>query len=378
MTAAQLPARAARFFDPATPVHFDDLLDTWSAYSYADVLRVLTDVEHFSSGYGLTDETRPFASPILTGMWAADGQRHRDLRAAVTDPFRPGVMTRLETQVRSIVVDLLAPLPPDGFDLVQQVSQQLPAQVICHLLGLDLSAAPRMNGWVDEAYQVSVSTNTIPVQADMAEFFAEVLAARRVTPRDGLIDDLLAAQDAGYQVDGRTMTDWDIIGYCAMLLSAGIDTTATSLSNAVLFLTEHDCWAELGADPSLIPGAVEESMRWYPAFPGVRRLVVRDTTVAGHEINAGQWITGWLSAANRDPARFAEPSRFDIRRTTRSLTFGHGLHHCLGAGLARLEQRVLLEEAVRRLPLLRRETTAPVVRREWMIDGLLEATFRFD
>jgi cytochrome P450 len=235
-----------------------------------------------------------------------------------------------------------------------------------------------MIGWLDEWYETAVSTSTVPLQADMAQFFTEELDRHRAEPRDGLIDELIAVQATGYQVDGRPMSDWDLVGYCAMLLSAGIHSTAASISNALLFLTEHGCWDELRADPALIPGAVEEIFRWYPPFPGVRRLVLKDTTLGGHEIRAGQWATGWLSAVNRDPGRFPDPHKFDIRRRSRGMTFGHGHHLCLGNGLVRLEQRVLLEEAVRRLPLLRRETGAPLERRTWVVDCLESVTFRFD
>lgn len=378
MTVAHLPARPAKFFDPATEVHYDEALGTWHVFSLTDVQRVLSDEEHFSAGYGLTDETRPLANPVLSGMWAADGQRHRDLRAAVADPFSPRVMSRLEDQIRVIVTELIDGLEPDGFDLVPRIARPLPTRVICHLLGLDLSAETRMTAWLEEWYEKSVTTNTVPPQADMARFFAEELDRHRQEPGDGLIDELLAVQAGGCLVAGRPMSDWDLVGYCAMLLGAGVDTTFASIPNAVLFLTEFGCWDELRADPSLIPSAIEETMRWYPVFPGPRRLVLRDVELGGKRIEAGQWVTGWLSAASRDPERYPDPDTFDIRRGTRGLAFGHGPHHCLGAGLARLEQRVLIEEAVRRLPLLRRETGAPLVRRQWMLDSLETATFRFD
>lgn len=378
MTVAHLPTRPAKFFDPATEVHFDEQLGTWHVFGLADVQRVLSDEEYFSAGYGLTDETRPLANAMLSGMWAADGQRHRDLRAAVADPFSPRVMARLEERIRAISVELVDDLDPAGFDVVARIARPLPTRVICHLLGLDLSAETLMTAWLEEWYKASVTTNTLPSQSEMARFFADEVDRQRTEPKGGLIAELIAAQDRGYLVDGRPLSDWDLVGYCAMLLGAGVDTVYASIPNAVLFLTEFGCWEELGADPSLIPGAIEETMRWYPVFPGPRRLVLRDVEIGGRAIAAGQWVTGWLSAANRDPSRYADPEVFDIRRKTRIMTFGHGPHHCLGAGLARLEQRVLLEEMVRRLPLLRRETGAPLVRREWMLDNLETAIFRFD
>jgi cytochrome P450 len=378
MTVAHLPTRPALFFDPTTEVHFDEQLDSWHVFSLTDVQRVLSDEEHFSAGFGLTDETRPLANPMFSGMWAADGQRHRDLRAAVADPFSPRVLSRLEQQIRAIVVELIDELPPDGFDVVPCLSRPLPARVICRVLGLDVTAEERMTEWIDDWLGTANSTNTVPQQAEMAKFFADELDRQRAHPGGGLIAELLDVQETGYLVDGRPMSDGDLIGYCAMLLGAGVDTVDATASNALLFLTEYGCWEELRADPSLLPGAIEETTRWYPVFPGVRRLARFDVSLGGQEIKAGQWVTGWLTAANRDPERYPEPGTFDIRRRTRSMAFGHGVHYCLGAGLARLELRVLLEEAVHRLPLLRRDTDAPLVRREWMLDNLESATFRFD
>jgi cytochrome P450 len=196
---------------------------------------------------------------------------------------------------------------------------------------------------------------------------------------DGLVDELIAAQARGYQIEGRPMTDRDLVGYVAMMLSAGVDTTSAGIGNALLFLTEYGHWAELAADPALIPNAVEETLRWYPSFPGVRRLTIADTELGGQRVRPGQWATGWLTAANRDPATFPDPDRFDIRRRpNRQLSFGYGLHLCLGAALARLEMRILLEEATRRLPGLRRDPDAPIARRYWLLDNLTEAHFTFD
>ncbi|MFD5831808.1 cytochrome P450 [Lentzea sp. NPDC060358] len=378
MTVAHLPAGPAKFFDPTTEVHFDDVLDSWSVFSLADVQRVLSEEECFSAGYGLTDETRPLGNAVMSGMWAADGRRHRDLRAAVADPFSPRVMSRLEDRIRAIATELIDGLDPAGFDLVRQVARPLPTRVICDLLGLEVSAEAKMAGWLEKWYEDSATTNTVPPQEEMARFFADEIDRQRSDPADGLIAELVAVQARGYEVDGRPMSDRDLVGYCAMLLAAGVDTTFASIPNAVLFLTEFGHWDELRRDPSLIPGAVEETMRWYPVFPGVRRLAVRDVVLGGQEIAAGQWVTAWLSSANRDPERYPSPDVFDIRRRSRIMTFGHGAHHCLGAGLARLEKRVVLEEMVARLPLLRREVSAPLVRREWMLDNLETATFRFD
>ena len=385
MTAAaqsSLPMRPAPFWDSTAQVFFDERLDTWMAFSHADVLRIVTDTSTFSSGYGLTDEARQHEHPLNVGMWAADDPRHADLRAAVAEPFRRTVLDWLTGEVHAIATALLDQVVAAGagtVEIVTALARPLPSRVICRLLGLDLSYAERMSAWLDEVYEVTSTLHRMPEQRDLAEFLQQLVDARRAAPQGGLVDDLIAVQAAGYQVDGKPMTDWDLVGYVAMLLGAGVDTTSAGLGNALLFLTEYGRWEELRADPSLIPNAVEETMRWYPPFPGVRRLVIADTDLGGQRVRAGQWATGWLTAANRDPVQFPNPDTFDIRRRpNRHLSFGYGRHVCLGAALARLELHILLDEAARRLPGLLRDPDAPIGRREWLIDNLTEAHFTFD
>jgi cytochrome P450 len=380
-TTRPLPTRPEPFWRPTTPAYFDEQLDTWMAFDHAGVLRILNDTTTFSSGYGFTEEIREHVHPNMVGMWAADDPRHADLRAAVAEPFRRSVLDRLAVDVRQIVTALL-----DGVaagtgtvEIVSALARPLPSQVICRVLGLDIVYAERVLAWLDEAYEVSATASTMPEQRDQAEFFEQLIVDRRAAPQSGLVDDLIAAQACGHVVDGRPMTDRDLVGYFSMMLSAGVDTTSTGIGNALLFLTEYGHWAELGTDRSLVPNAVEETLRWYPPFPGVRRLTIANTELGGQHVRSGQWATGWLTAANRDPGQFRDPGSFDIRRRpNRHLSFGYGRHVCLGAALARLEMRILLEEATRRLPGLRRDPDASIDRRYWLVDNLTEAHFTFN
>ncbi|MEU5212190.1 cytochrome P450 [Streptomyces sp. NPDC020742] len=378
----RLSARSHAFFDPRTAVHFDERLDTWQVFSRWDVLRVLNEKGTFSAGYGLSDEARLRSHPSLAGMWAAEGARHDDLRAVVAQPFRRTVLARLAREVRDIASALLDEVIESGtgrIEVVGTLADHLPSRVICRVLGLDLSYAERMRTWVEQMSQSTAATNELPPQPDLVRFFQELIELRRAAPRDGLVDDLIAAHEAGYLVDGRPMTEWDLVGYFAMMLSAGVDTTATSIGNAFLFLTEYGCWGQLAHNPELVPNAIEETLRWYPAFPGVRRYVLADTEVGGHHVRAGQWVTGWLTSANRDPDKFPDPDRFDIhRRPNPHLSLGYGRHHCLGAPLARLELRILIEEAAARLPGLRRDTERPISRREWIVDPLEQLHMVFE
>jgi len=370
------------YFDPQTPVSFDERTGSWQVFSHHDVARVLNEPALFSSDYGTAEEDPQRINPLLVGMWATDGPRHADLRAAVAEPFRPRILDNLATDIREIVTRLLDRVVADGngrVEVVGALAKPMPGQVVCRVLGLDVSHADQMMRWLDEIAEVSVSTNTYPPRPDMVEFFQDLIDDRRKHPQAGLVDDLIAAQAAGYQVDGMTLRDWDLVGYFSMMLAAGSETTTAGVGNAILLLTEYGHWDALGTAPSLIPGAVEETRRWSPPFSGPRRLVLADTEIGGQQIKAGQWITAWVSAANRDPERFPSPNTFDIRRRPNpELSFGVGTHHCLGAPLARLEMRILLEEAVRRLPGLRRDVEAPISRRAWIVNGLTEAHFTFD
>ncbi|WP_039937299.1 cytochrome P450 [Streptomyces himastatinicus] len=380
--ARSLPARAGIFWDPRTPVHFDEALNTWNVFSRADVLRVLNDRETFSAGYGLSEEDRLRAHPSLSGMWAAEGARHDDLRAVVAEPFRRTVLDSLAREVRDMVSELLDDVVAVGtgrIEVVGALAEALPSRVICRVLGLELSYADRMRTWVEEMSRAASATSELPPQPDLVRFFQELIEARRARPGSGLVDDLIAAQRSGCPVAGRPMTEHDLVGYFAMMLSAGVDTTATSIGNAFLFLTEYGCWERLGEQPELVPHAIEETLRWYPAFPGVRRHVLADTAIGGQHVRAGQWVTGWLTSANRDPDKFPDPGRFDMhRRPNPHVSLGNGRHHCLGAPLARLELRILIEEAAARLPGLRRDTGEPLTRSQWIVDPLKSLQMTFD
>jgi cytochrome P450 len=160
-------------------------------------------------------------------------------------------------------------------EVVADLARPLPSRVICRILGLAESYADRIHAWMDEIDLVSSTTSTLPSQPDMAEFPSA--ADRRAARPAGLRAARRAHFRAGCRVSGgRPLSDRDLIGYCAMLLSARVDTTATSISNALVFLTDCGHWTHLRVDPSLIPDAIEETLRWYPASPGVRRYVLAE------------------------------------------------------------------------------------------------------
>jgi cytochrome P450 len=370
-----LPARPAQYWQPTTPVHYDETLSAWNVYSYADVQRVIYDEDGFSADYRIPPELRREVNPILAGLFGSDGARHRDLRKIVAEPFRPSVLARLEVDVRAIVNALIDELTPDSdgcIEAVTALAKPLPAQVICRLMGVDVDISIQIRHWMDEIAAAGTA-NAIPRQEDLSAYFQQLIEQRRAQPAQGLIDDLIDGQRAGHTIEGQPLTDWDLITYVTSFLGAGTDTTAAALTNALFFLVEYGHWPLLAKQPRLIPNAVEETLRWYPAFPAVRRRARLDIEMGGQRINTDDWVLAWITAANRDPARFDTPDRFDIRRQpNRHLTLGTGRHYCIGAPLAKLEMRILIEEASRRLPGLRRDRSRPLQRRYGLVDPLIE------
>jgi cytochrome P450 len=373
--------RPAYYWDALQPISYDEERDTWDVWAYHDAAAVLGDRSgRFSQG--VSDEVRLFGNPTLAGLWAADGKRHKDLLALVAPAFLRRALASLEADIRRIVVELIdaATAAGDGqFEAVSTIARPLPGRVMCGLLGIDAAAAERMYEWRDEAWRLTGSYKVMPPQPDMAAYFEQLIDEHQQTPRPGLLDKLLKAlADPRTRIDGQRLTKRDLVGYLAMLVWAGAATTAGAAADVPLFLTESGHWATLREQPALIPGAVEEVLRWYPSFPGVRLSVTADTKISGQLLRKGDWVTVWLTSANRDPRVFKNPNTFDIRRTPNDhLTFGRGPHFCLGAPLARLELRILIEQATQRLPELRRNPDLPLRRRVWMEDSLDEAHFRY-
>jgi cytochrome P450 len=382
-----LPRLPDHLWNPATSMHFDEELDSWCVFGYRDVHRVINDVDSLSAAYGIDVDDLSRHRPETAGMWAADGQRHHDLRALTKDVFRPISLQKLADSIRHTVRVLVDQAIADAIasgtgrvEAVEAFGRPLPSRVITDLLDLDYSWAERMHLWTDEVDECNTMTTLLP-QEDQAEALLNLVRERRAAPGHGLVDDLIAAQTAGYTVDGRPFSDWDLIGYIALLLSGGIDATNTAITNALLYLSEYGYWELLGERPELIPAAAEEVLRWYPPFPGVRRLVVQPIEFEAGSVPAGESVTGWIPSANRDPRVFPDPDTFDIRREpNRHLSFGMGsAHYCIGAPLSRLELRIALEEMTRRLPGLQRDPEVQLQRRpSLIIPALKEARFTFD
>ena len=359
----------ARFVE-AEPVFWSASLRYWVVSRYADCKRVLREYTTFSAANSLSPVTPPCARagaalveggfrsiPTLTNV---DPPAHARTRRIAYLAFTPRRVAQMEGFVRETVRRFIADRFAEGrADIVAALTWELPAQVIFQVLGVPASdvasvktgAANRllfMFGRAGEDEQVEIA-------AGMAEFwrYCEALAEdRRAHPRDDFTSDLVHTPDR----DGHPLTQQEVATILFGLLLAGHETTTNLLGHAVRRLLEHsDSLDALCADPTLIPGAVEEVLRFDSSVIHWRRRTTRPVALSGVELPADADVLVAIGAANRDPEVFADPDRFDIRRREASehLSFGHGPHYCLGAPLARLEARVVLEELTAALPSLR-------------------------
>ncbi len=355
------------------PVHVDDQ-QVWQVFNYADVTRILSDPATFSSDTSRFNPAQSDVDLFTQGnIVAMDPPRHRALRSLISAVFTPRVVAGLAPRIAAITASLLDAVDgQERFDLVDSLAYPLPITVIAELLGVPSQDQPRFRTWAEVLFSQQAPDATVipspevikemmeaiaPTLREMNAYLLEHARQRRIRPADDLIGRLTAAE-----VDGQRLADEEIVGFAAVLLLAGHVTTTALLGNAVLTLDRHPAAAaELRADPRLLPTAIEEVLRVRTPFPRLGRVTTVDTHLGGRAIPAGHLVIPWVAAANRDPARFPDPERFDLHRTNPGhLAFGHGIHFCIGAPLARLEGKIALGMLLERYPTLTVDHAAPV------------------
>ena len=291
-------------------------------------------------------------------LLAMDPPRHLSYRRNVSPEFTPQVMARLEPRIREICRDDPRRRPPTGtVDFVHDVCAKLPSQVVGELMGIPREDWPRIHHWSemnsggqDPDIAASYAADAaMSATIEMAMYAIELAGKRRAEPAEDLTTLMLAME-----VDGEAMTDMQFGSFFVQLVTAGNDTTRTMLSSGLLALLQHpDQLAELRADPSLIPDAVEEILRWANPLHYFRRTATADTELGGASIRTGDKVAMIYTSANRDETVFVRPQEFDIHRDPNPhLSFGTGEHFCLGIHLARLEGRVFFEELLARFPTI--------------------------
>ena len=333
-------------------VHHDDTQQCWHVLGHPEASAVLSDPVVFSSDLtALQPEQEDLALFQRGDLVRMDPPRHRTLRSLVNQAFTPRVVAGLEPRIADLTTELLD-RAGERFDLVEALAHPLPVVVIADLLGVPASDRELFRRWADvllgqdvdpdEALVAAgerVAAAVAPTVREMNAYLLDHVRARRVRPADDLTSRLVQAE-----VDGQRLAYEEIVGFAGLLLVAGHVTTTATLGNSVVAFAEApDAAAEVRGDPQLLPPAIEEVLRLRTPFPRLARLTTVDAEVGGVRIPAGQLVLPWLAAANRDGRVFTDPHRFDVhRRPNPHLTFGHGVHFCLGAPLARLEARVAL------------------------------------
>jgi cytochrome P450 len=316
-----------------------------TVFGFDEVVQVLRDHETYSSAV-YEDVVGMVMGRTILQM---DEPEHRVIRALVAPSFRSKVLERWEEGLVAVVVnDLIDSFVETGrTDLVRTLTFNYPVQVIARILGLPRSDYPRFQRWALELTSVAANWERgIAASEALRAYFAEVMEDRRNHPGDDLISDLVHAE-----VEGEKLTDEEIFSFLRLLLPAGVETTYR-VTGSMLFALLHDRpqFDALYGDRSLYPQAFEEAVRWEPPVTVILRRAVRDTELAGVNIDEGADIALMIGAANRDERKYTDPDRYDMFRAMRQhVGFGFGVHVCLGMHLARMESRVAINTLFDRL-----------------------------
>ena len=279
-----------------------------------------------------------------------DPPRHDRIRALVNKGFTPRRIANLASELRRRSRAILADAAARGrCDFVVDVARELPLQAICMLLGVPQEARTQLCDWVDLTFdhagrQLNETTDEVrAANQGIQSYGSQLIATKRNAPGDDMLSVVIHAELAGEQPP--SLTDGELLMFFFLLFVAGSETTRKAIAGGLLALLETGEWQRLAREPERIDLAVEEIVRWTTPSVYKRRTLTRDVELGGQRLRAGEKLTFWEMSANRDDAVFEHPFRFDIGRDPNPhLAFGHGVHYCLGANLARLEIRFLLEE----------------------------------
>lgn len=330
------------------PVFRDQRMPIWQVFRYEDVLTILTDYNRFSSrplsGMGFSE------SFLRDTLISKDPPDHRKLRNLVNQAFTPRAVNHLGNRITEITQELLDKVKEQGsMDVVSDMAFPLPARVIAEMLGVPDEDWDIFQRWAraesDEGQE-------------MENYFSKLLEERRRSPREDLITALSVAE-----IDGERLSEHELVSFCMLLLAAGQETTKNLIANAIVCFTDHpDAMARLAQEPGLMPKAIEEVLRYLPPVWFLFRHTTTEVELAGQKIPAQQMILPWLASANRDEKQFPNPNTFDIQREpNRHVGFGHGVHFCVGAPLARLEAKIVLPMMLEQLKSIQRVANFPVM-----------------
>lgn len=323
----------------------------WVVSRYDDIEHVFRNPDLFSSEKGpgrafggttLMDD--PYAGKM---MIQTDNPKHARLRALVTTGFTPATLAKLEADVQRLSREILDEVEDEQeFDFVDRVAKELPLQVICAMVGVPREDRGMLIEWLDKGV-AEPSDGVISAEyfRKVRDYGNDLIHEKLQDPGDDILSVIAHAS-----IDGERLTDRELVAFFILLFSAGSETTRSAIGGSMLaFIQNPDQLQKLRNDPGLMRWALEEIVRWTTPSIYKRRTAMADTEISGQKIAANQKITIWELSANRDESKFDRPFDFDIaRRPNRHIGFGAGVHFCLGANLARLEIRSVLNEVIGR------------------------------
>ena len=332
------------------PIRYRPEYNLWEVFRYKDVEQVLLDHATFS-----IDGSQPQGFP--GALTKCDPPQHRQLRGLVSKAFTPRRIEELRPRLIQITDELLELAIARGkMNVATEFTYPFPVRVIAEVLGLPPEDQEQLQQWSGQLVRQFLCVRN-PDNNELLHYFSELLNERKYNPHDDLISGLLAVEE-----NGAHLTREEVIRMCLELLAAGHITTTLLLNYALhRFCQYPEIYQALRDDPSLIPGAIEEALRYDFPSPNMWRTARYDTVFNGHEIKAGQYMVAWKAAANFDETYFPQASQFDIRRSPNPhLTFGYGIHRCLGAPLVRLEGRIAFERIITHFSDIRLDPDEPV------------------
>jgi cytochrome P450 len=386
------------------PVHWDPFLHTWVVTRYADVLEVLhrfsadrTHTPEKLKAMGLSEMT-PLAQLMVKQMLFMDPPAHTRLRSLASYAFSPARVAVLRTHIREIVSRLFEQVQKKEtqgkgeMDVIRDIGDPLPSIVTAEMLGVPESDRHQLKAWSSDFAEMLGNFQHNPEHAprmlravqDMTGYFRDTVRRMQGRPQQarqqedlpqaGLVHSLMTAE-----VDGDRLTEDEVIATSIVTMVGGLETTTNLIGNGVLTLLRNpDQLRRLQENPSLIPSAVEEMLRYESPSQHTGRLAAEDVTLGGKSIRKGQAVMAVMAAANRDPERFPDPDRFDIGRAdNRHLAFGYAAHFCFGAALARVEGQEVFEALIRRFPVLELQPGPLTWRNNLGLRGLIALPVKF-
>ncbi|WP_427127344.1 cytochrome P450 (plasmid) [Priestia megaterium] len=322
-----------------SPVYYDKNTGVWNVFLYEDVKRILSEKETFSSHFSSSKFS------IGKSLINQDPPKHTEVRSIVNRTFTPRVMKEWEPRIQAIANELLQRIDEkEQIDIYRDFAHPLPIIVISELLGVPSKYMDQFKHWSDVLVSSPKSSNKEDMneflttretaERELEEFFQTIIAEKRKNLSNDLISILIRAEEETLKISEK-----ELVPFCNLLLVAGNETTTNLLTNAVFSILENKgFYNELRNDLSLVPSMVEESLRYRSPAQVLRRKVIQNTEIGGQQLRKGETVLVWIGSANRDENKFNDASMFDIhRKPNPHIAFGHGIHFCLGAPLARME-----------------------------------------